>query len=169
MPSVARASVRATISNPGPAGHPRRPIFCTISADGTVPCRRMAALLGERLVLDLDGIGAGTFQQPHGTHHFMRCRSRCRHRLSAGPTSRIAATWSTSSVTRPGRYRARRGSIGDAGAGDVGGREAEVGDHARGECIAHAGKDQRGAGFEQVAELAAGRLGHRHVIAAVAR
>ena len=51
--------------------------------------------------------------------------------------------------------------VGDPRAGDIGGRKAEVGDHAGGERIGHAGQHGGGARLEQFAEFeAGGTAGH---------
>ena len=52
--------------------------------------------------------------------------------------------------------------VGDAGAGDIGGREAEVGHHPGGQRIRHAGQHDGRAGLQQFAEFEAGGTGgHR--------
>src|SRR5262245_36035033 len=126
--------------------------------------REMAAALGKDLVLDLQGIGARALEQGNGAHHVhgiaeagvgidheraRECLADCRH-----VRCELAH-----------RYQADVGDaekrVGDAGAGDIGGRKALIGDDARRQRIGDARQQQRRAGDEHVAKLTA-RHGARH-------
>ena len=88
-----------------------------------------------------------------------------------GNAARIAATCSASSVTRhqPDIGHAEKG-VGDAGAGDIGGGEALVGDDARRQRIGDTRQQQRRAGAQHGAKLAAGHMAcHRSILCSAVR
>jgi len=129
--------------------------------------REMAAAPGKDLVLDLQGIGARALEQANGAHHVHGIaeagvgidHERAREYLADRRHVRCELAH---------RYQADVGDaekrVGDAGAGDIGGRKALIGDDARRQRIGDARQQQRRAGNEHVAKLTARRAArHRSV------
>jgi len=119
----------------------------------------MAAAFGEHLVLDLDRIGAGALQELDGAHHVHGVaeasvgvdHQRPRKHLANGAD----VVRQLAERHQPVVGNAEIG-VSDAGAGDIGGRKAEIGHDTGGERIAHARQDDGGAGLEQGSEVLAG-------------
>ena len=128
----------------------------------------MAAALGKDLVLDLQCIGARALEQLHRARHVhgiaeagvrvhyerprkgfangrhVRCKLAHRHQADIGDAEK---------------------RIGDAGAGDVGGRKALIGDDARRQRIGDTGQQQCRAWDKHVAQFTARRvIRHRLVL-----
>ena len=128
----------------------------------------MPAALGKDLVLDLERVGARALEQLDGAHHVQG----------------IAETGVGIDHERPGKHRADRRhvlrelghrhqpdighaekGIGDAGAGDIGGGKALVGHDAGRQRIGDTRQQQRRAGTQHGAKLAAGHMAcHRSIL-----
>ena len=165
-PSTAIASVRATISRSGSVrASTAALIFATISAAGITS---LPSKWPQRLGNTWSSIWIASAPARSSVCTVRRMLSALPKPVSAstisgpGNTSRIAATCADELAQRhePVVGNAEEG-VGDAGAGHIGGVEAAIGDHARGERIGHARQDHGRAGLEHGPELLAGGLRHR--------
>ena len=119
----------------------------------------MAATLGKDLVLDLERVGARAFQQLDGAHHVQGIAETGvgvdHERSGKDRADRRHVLRDLGHGHQPDIGNAEKG-IGDAGAGDIGGGKALIGHDAGRERIGDTRQQQRRAGTQHGAKLAAG-------------
>jgi hypothetical protein len=124
----------------------------------------MSATFGKHLILNLDGVGAGAFEQLDGAPH-VECVAKAGvcidHQRADKHLTNGAQVLDEFGQCDEAIVGDAEEGVGDAGASDVGGRKSTISHHPRGERIGHARQDQGCAGFEHGTEQVAGGLRHR--------
>ena len=133
----------------------------------------MAAALGKDLILDLERIGARALEQLNGAHHVYGIaeagvgvdHKRARKCIADGRY--VFGELGHRHQSDIGNAEKR---VGDAGAGDVGGGKALVGDDACRQRIGDPRQEQSRAGAQHAAKFTARRAArHRYVLSRAVR